>query len=345
MINLLPPSGLPQPHEANDARSRREPGRDFAEWLLQTPKQPGVAPAKDEASPTATPASVTPSTIELSPVTPVVAEAAPVSQTVSPELTPICFAPAALTADEESVQTPAEPAPVETPVETPAIEAQPPVPADRANAQPWQTAEQPHLFEPRLHLPEVGNAIHVLPTHPEAAGHVRPALADDVLLPWRLQANAGLSYVGEPAWQVGARGDAAAAHAPGFGNDAATTATSTPEFGGPIAGNLRRGATPWTSYLADFSFGGVDREKRMERLSQYLAAHPDWKERLLRWVGSDADLTAWIRDFQLGEDDLGALVQKLREYAQEHGHALARVMHNGREVWSAANHSNNGSES
>ena len=50
-------------------------------------------------------------------------------------------------------------------------------------------------------------------------------------------------------------------------------------------------------------------------------------------------------DFQLGEMDLPALVQKLREYAQEHGRPLARVVHNGREVWSARNDNTNGSES
>jgi hypothetical protein len=323
MINFPNTTGVPTAPEHNDARARRERGRDFAGWLEQCPEGGSPADAKARPQAGAMPASV-----------------------------PHAAAPIADAA-------PAAPGP--------------------SRARDLETliamTEPPHPILPGMGLPLRGDAMPghadvaavaqrvldvlaaVVPQHvdalhlpPSGEGHGHRELADDVLLPWRLQANAGLSYLSAPGLDARVA-DPATKPSPldGFGSPGgagASTPLAAPEPAGDSAAALRRGALAWTTYLADHSFGGVDREQRMQRLQQWLAEHTDWPERLLRWFGHDADVTAWVRDFQLGETDLPALVRKLREYAQEHGRPLARVMHNGREVWSAHNdNTTNGSES
>jgi hypothetical protein len=224
-------------------------------------------------------------------------------------------------------------------------DAQPPHPRPRAEALPTRpyvaSAEPPapQSEAPAPQLPELHANPHA--THDRLEG---------VSFPWRLLANLGMSYagtgVGSPA--VLANGLPAPSVAPADG------AIETTAPGTPLRCGTDGAPSPRLQQVLECvgpmerppRVGGLDPQQRLERLQQWIDAHPDWPERLLRWFGEDADITAWVRDFQLGEVELSELVNKLREYVQEHGRPLARIIHNGRVVWRANHQSQeNGSES
>ena len=348
MINLLPPAARPALPEGHDARARREAAGDFAQWLQHPPGKGALPQQLEPPSTDAHPA------VPASDTTPATPMSEPVSQSLMPSC-PEIPAPAQelAVADATPSDIPAVPAP-------PAPQT-PPAPPEHGmrneEAGILQTAEPPHAFElpatnelPSAHAQPATLPAHeaiTLPSPVTHGAHEHPMLADAVLLPWRLQANAGLSYLGHAAWLPASIRDAIANQgSEAIGTIDATSAAQLSDAGQPTIANPRRGALAWVAYLSEGGARNAEREQRLERLNHWLSTHPDWKEKLLRWVGDEADLTAWIRDFQLGQDDLGELVQKLREYAAEHGHPLTRVMHNGHEVWRApTTHLQNGSNS
>jgi hypothetical protein len=311
MIKFPPPTALPKAPEHDDARARREPGRDFAGWLAP-PAQSGI-PADTKGPTPQAPGAVA----DVAPHASSRRDLAALLATNEPPNPGLLMSNLSARADAMPVRADVE------------------------------AVAQRVLDVLAAIAPGHVDAQHLMPS---VEGHGHRELADDVVLPWRLQANAGLSYLSAPGLDVPVADFVAGSSLPGgFGARVGAGASTVPAMqvpAGDAATALHRGALEWTSYLADQNFGGVEREQRMERLQRWLAGHTDWPERLLRWFGNDADITAWVRDFQLGEADLPALVQKLREYAQVHGRPLTRVMHNGREVWSARHHDNtNGSES
>jgi hypothetical protein len=68
--------------------------------------------------------------------------------------------------------------------------------------------------------------------------------------------------------------------------------------------------------------------------AQAHAAH--WPLRLLRWLNdSDSGKTLWLRDFTVESGSADGLVDDLRRFAQAEKLPLARIVLNGRTLWSA----------
>lgn len=62
-----------------------------------------------------------------------------------------------------------------------------------------------------------------------------------------------------------------------------------------------------------------------------------WAERLVRLTrDGDGRETVWLRDFRLGEVDLGMAAAALKQAVQQGGAHVDRVVINGREVWRAS---------
>lgn len=62
-----------------------------------------------------------------------------------------------------------------------------------------------------------------------------------------------------------------------------------------------------------------------------------WAERLVRLTrDGDGRETVWLRDFRLGEVDLGTAAAALKQAVQQGGAHVDRVVINGREVWRAS---------
>jgi len=193
-------------------------------------------------------------------------------------------------------------------------------------------------------------ALVVESRHLQAGSGTGQPASEVIELPWRLTANAGLSY--RQLFDG----------ASGYGSTIDTLDGTATEIDTP--GAIAAGATnPMHRFdvavenqsrafsLADHPdlqtrLEGTNPRQRAERALEWLATHTEWSERLLRWFGDDADVTAWVRDFQLGEVELSDLVHLLKQYAAEHGRPLNRVMHNGQEVWRNPFHQpNHGSDS
>jgi hypothetical protein len=158
---------------------------------------------------------------------------------------------------------------------------------------------------------------------------------DFVALPWRLQANAGLSYRsfdGAVANAIGAPPSRAAAPIIRQRADAAArnTIPMLPD-GEHQAEALHRLAV--ISQLRD--------ARQAERAAgcAEAAANRDawpllmWPQRVLRWLGDGEGTTAWVRDYQIDMSKLQTLLDSLRCLAEQQGLPLRRVMLNGHELW------------
>jgi hypothetical protein len=334
MINLLPPTGLPLAPDAQDARTRREATPDFGAWLKQD-KQP-------------LPGATVPPQPEPVPPQPELRDsrAQPLLQDL-PHLRADVLEGVTMPHHDLEAATPWRPN-VEAP--HPQIHIERPVPHadfDMPQARADFIASHPRIAQL---LASAGTAATAptpaLPPSPRESLLAGNHVAELIDRPWHLVANAGLSYA-----HAQGQTPAPAAHAPILAGSFGPLLEGV-LAGTPIAELLAilelpthpransPAAHPGTPAHPEHDTDAA-RAERLERISDWMATHTDWPERLLRWFGNDAEIVAWVRDFQLGELELGELVQKIREYAQQQGRPLQRIFHNGREVWRAANSNDN----
>jgi hypothetical protein len=164
-----------------------------------------------------------------------------------------------------------------------------------------------------------------------------------VSMPWRLQANAGLSY------------RTVAIDAPGAASDsreqAPVQSVTNPITHGQLftfAPLLEDGSiAEWLDSLQPLA-GSSDRDRSAADVTPATEiadsapvetmASLVWPERLLRWL-ADTDgkgTTAWVRDYQISPSQAARMIDSLRSIAEQQGLHLHRVMFNGHELWRSA---------
>ena len=181
---------------------------------------------------------------------------------------------------------------------------------------------------------------------PEAGRIVVGAMGeriDLVSMPWRLQANAGLSY---RTVHSDARGVAAGA----IEETPVVCGTSVSVHGQLFTfASLAEAASiaDWLDSLQPLA-GGFDRDRsaadgiQTAEATDFTPAETlaslVWPERLLRWL-ADADgkgTTAWVRDYQLSALQAAQMIDALRSLGDQQGLQLRRIMFNGQELWRSA---------
>ena len=163
-------------------------------------------------------------------------------------------------------------------------------------------------------------------------------------IPWRLQANAGLSY---RTVETDVRDDGVGLHemvplvahansmplVRGFTFAPFSASSSIAEWLAslqPIDGSSAHGGSAGD----DPATAEVGTAARTETVATSLA----WPERLLRWLAdsNSESATAWVRDYQLAPSQAGGLIDALRLLATQQGFSLDRIMLNGHELWRTA---------
>jgi hypothetical protein len=158
---------------------------------------------------------------------------------------------------------------------------------------------------------------------------------DFSLLPWRLRANAGLSYGGVVSLPCVAPGAPGATARPvvGVASPASGVAARVSTFGGWATGEpmaMASGAAGAAREAASAARATAVRAPDANRLSHLL-----WPHRVVRSQEGDDGLTVWIRDYRFDAADTQQLVASIRCDAQRQGLALHRIVLNGHELWRA----------
>lgn len=246
-----------------------------------------------------------------------------------------------------------------TPLPPPPVAAPDAAVIDRAMPSPRPVIAPPAIVPPVTRPtvalePRFESSLPALPVVPAAAEAIPPqlperhqagtaiGLVDWLSLPWRLKANAGLSYLhGRAALNPG--------------QVAAQSVTiSTP----CVPSTAGQGA----ALIVNNAQTRID--ERLDALRQLLAqldlptpsvdhdwcgtsggpvrgggllASLLWPQRLLRWRAnaSGEGAVAWVRDFSLDPSQAQPLVDSILALAQDQGLTLQRIMLNGHEVWSS----------
>lgn len=87
----------------------------------------------------------------------------------------------------------------------------------------------------------------------------------------------------------------------------------------------------------DLSADGVDDGIGSSTKLGQQGAFVPWPLRLLRWLtDGNGEVTAWLRDYSLGDDNADSVVRLLHTMSNEQGVRLNRIVLNGRELWRAA---------
>jgi hypothetical protein len=205
---------------------------------------------------------------------------------------------------------------------------------------PFPQTLPPPIGQPRPEVPQVRYPLQLhLPIERPQTGTTAARL-DWLSLPWRLQANAGLSY--RTAALPLVRADRIAAQAVAATIPPAQTRPgSVPTFPNAaprtwerIDGLLERFAqTEWPAPGSDHDWCGTSGGPVRRGLVAWLI----WPQRLLRWhpdpTGEGG--TAWVRDFTLDPAQAQPLVDSILALAEEQGISLHRIVLNGHEVWSS----------
>jgi hypothetical protein len=161
-----------------------------------------------------------------------------------------------------------------------------------------------------------------------------------VAMPWRLQANGGLSYC-----LTGAK---AQALPESQSTPCHVELASMPSARATVMSQV--GEVAVAESHASMSQNGAanlvsDRVQRSAQMSvaadvampgRTASALLLWPHRLLRWLAdNNTGLTAWVRDYRLDASQATQLVDSLRCLAEQQGHTLHRIMLNGHELWRA----------
>lgn len=160
-----------------------------------------------------------------------------------------------------------------------------------------------------------------------------------VAMPWRLQANAGMSYrsilhkfhdVSSSIKQTVKNGvnDSTV-----LSIHAGSAPTSTVSSGFQQTVNAQ---THTANILVQVASELVDvfEMARAER-SHARASIVLWPHRALHWLADGEATTAWVRDYQLDANGIQSLVDGIRCVAEQQGFTLRRIMLNGHEAWHA----------
>lgn len=182
-------------------------------------------------------------------------------------------------------------------------------------------------------LPSAGIAAAVTPAmRADVSGTRMPA----VELPWRLQANAGMSYRLQGAIVIGQlqrNHDVATEllnRAPGSGGGARFAANNGDRRGQAVAMEPET----YFSRAADAVAADKARDPAASKLAQAgWAPLLMWPQRLLRWLNDAEGVTAWVRDFQMDPAQVSSLLESLHCAAETQGIPLRRIMLNGHEAW------------
>jgi hypothetical protein len=212
---------------------------------------------------------------------------------------------------------------------------------DGSVAESVQTPAPPNPKLP-AEIPQGANPLPIPSVHPEveriaaAVGGEREEL---VALPWRLQANAGLSYLaidgGMPS-AVAVRGREMPPAAESLPTEPDAFFTFAPLNASIEAGEWLRSVQP--AVAAKQVHASSERAastEAMRAMTAGTAASVAWPERLLRWIADPQGqgVTAWVRDFGIEPSQLQRMVDSLRDLARQQGQQLHRVVLNGHELW------------
>jgi hypothetical protein len=161
--------------------------------------------------------------------------------------------------------------------------------------------------------------------------------------PWRLQANAGLSYLTIQTDPQGAAADLkpeTAVAAPTGSLPPGQLFTFAPiDDGAPESDWLHSlqlvEAGPQHEHASADSTSTAEAAKFTPAVTM---ASEAWPERLLRWLSdSNGDgATAWVRDYQLNPAQAAKMIDSLHSLAGQQGQQLHRVVLNGHELWRSA---------
>lgn len=165
-----------------------------------------------------------------------------------------------------------------------------------------------------------------------------------VSMPWRLQANAGLSY---RTIEADVQGDQDV----GVGEETPVLPETNPLVHGQLFTFASIGEA---ASIADW----LDSLQLLANSPEHVRSTADltptteatdftpaetltslvWPERLLRWLADTQGrgTTAWIRDYQINPSHAGQMIDALRVLAEQQGLPLRRVMLNGHELWHSA---------
>lgn len=190
------------------------------------------------------------------------------------------------------------------------------------------------------------NAISLLPLAPANSSKfssVSGADVEMVTIPWRLQANAAMSY------QLTAKSLKNIEHSK---NALIMSIQTTAK--NPANHHISQGFSKTTSVLEDprtdkalqFYQMAEEASKLAGALENFRLSRSDsrasivmWPQRVLHWLADGDATTAWVRDYQLDADGTKTLVEALRCFAEQQGFFLRRIMLNGNEVWRTNSHS------
>lgn len=310
MIDGLPPMPLPARSPSAPAADAA-PTNDFAAWLQAEGEAPTDAPADDAAG---TP-PLLPS--PLGAQAPALADdgIAPVDDAVLP--------PPTMPTDVEAM-------PRITP--TPVGEITMRVSPIRSTPAPAPVAER--LMDGARPVAQLEHAV------PDATLVVDAAAGQiEIVSPWRLIADGSLSYRGRDGLPAGggsigrAPGAASGTVRAGDGGMSAAVVrdlplpvTTSPSNTGVVPPSPRREAS---------ANGATDAVENAAHAST-TSHSASWTMRLLRWFEAEGrGATAWLRDYTLTADGETRLVDDLRRFATSEGLPLARIVLNGRTLWSA----------
>ncbi len=186
-------------------------------------------------------------------------------------------------------------------------------------------------------------AMFNLPARSNKFSGVVDADVELLTIPWRLQANAALSYQFtdrrlqgiEDAKNVLTVSDQAALVNPGDRNQLPGVPKNSSVFG--HLGSEKALQFYRMAEAASTRAGAIDNARI--HLTDSRASFVIWPHRALHWLADNDATTAWVRDYQLEPADTGTLVEALRCFAEQQGFSLRRVMLNGNEVWRTNSHS------
>lgn len=228
-------------------------------------------------------------------------------------------------------------------------EVNPPVTqsAERIVAAPPKAAEQSQVVGPpaTMDVPITPGVAPPAQSQSALPMHTRIGQDDQdwLIRPWRLQANAGLSYRSDqsPA-SIGAESTSLL---PG-------TVPRVNPMAGAVVGEIALDQEPlperWKNLLrlpahvevAQESVGmdGIDASDPARATGGQIATWQHWSQRMLRWNGNTTaanGVTAWVRDYALEASEIPVLIQSLLVLSEVQGLPLGRVMINGHEAWTA----------
>ncbi|MGH8108405.1 MAG: hypothetical protein ACREO1_06770 [Arenimonas sp.] len=160
-----------------------------------------------------------------------------------------------------------------------------------------------------------------------------------VAIPWRLQANASLSYQStvQRTELTNGNGLQSADSAPVAATHVRGQSQLQKPFN-PVLMDSDRDSDPLQSFspLSKAIFESANASEAARTLrSEARGSIVMWPQRVLRWLSDGDATTAWVRDYQIDANETKTLVEALRCHAEQQGFSLRRIMLNGHEAWRA----------